>query len=472
MRKTKIVCTLGPASSDYEVIKRMALAGMNVARINMSHGSYEEHSVRIDNVKKVRDELNIPIALLLDTKGPEVRISCFRDGCVKLREGQDFVLTMEDVQGDEGHVSVNYKGLIDDVDVGDSIYLNNALIELKVKEKRDECDIVCEVVGGGVLSDRKSLNVPNKEIKLPYLGEADKKDLLFGIEHDFDFVAASFVCSSENISELRDFLRNNGGGKMDIIAKIESVQGVKNAKEIIEASDGIMIARGDLGVEIPFEEIPFIQKTLIKDARQLGKRVITATEMLETMSEKPRPTRAETSDVGNAVYDETSAVMLSVETATGKYPVESIRAMSRICSATEKHINYSKRFKQRDVRIKNVADAVSHSTCNTAIDLDAKAITVFTRSGMTARMVSRFRPPNQIIGITDNLKAYYQLALSWGVQPVLTTVHSSTDELFNTAVKVCKENSFAQKGDIIVISAGVPVGKSGLTNLIKVEEIK
>jgi pyruvate kinase len=471
MRKTKIVCTLGPASTDYETIKEMALAGMNVVRINMSHGTYEEHAVRINNVKRVREELNIPIALLLDTKGPELRICCFKDGCVKLREGQEFILTTSDVLGDERQVSVSYKGLIDDVEAGDSVYLNNALIELKVKEKRSGCDIVCEVVGGGPLSDKKSLNVPGKQIKLPYLSEADKRDLLFAIEHDFDFIAASFVCSAKNIAEIRDFLEQNSS-RTDIIAKIENAQGVKNAKEIIEASDGIMIARGDLGVEIPFEEIPFIQKALIKEARQLGKRVITATEMLESMAEKPRPTRAETSDVGNAVYDETSAVMLSVETAAGKYPVEAIKAMSSICSATEKHINYSKRFKQRDVRIKNVADAISHSTCNTAIDLDARAIAVFTRSGMTARMVSRFRPPNPIIGITDNIKAYYQLALSWGIQPVLTTVHSSTDELFKTAVKVCKERKIASKGDIIVIAAGVPVGKSGLTNLIKVEEIK
>lgn len=471
MRKTKIVCTLGPASTEYEIIKKMALAGMNVARINMSHGTYSEHLIRINNVKKVRDELNLPIALLLDTKGPEVRICSFKNGCTVLKEGEKFKLTMSECEGCCDMVSVGYKGLIDDVEIGDTIFLNNALIELKVKEKND-CDIICDVISGGVLSDKKSLNVPGKVINQKYLSENDKKDLLFCIENEFDFIAASFVCNPKNIMEIRQFLIENGGKDIDIIAKIESLQGVKNAGEIIKESDGIMVARGDLGVEIPFEEIPFIQKSLIKEARQLGKRVITATEMLESMSEKPRPTRAETSDVGNAVYDETSAVMLSCETAVGKYPVETIKVMSRICQATENHINYSKRFKVKDVNIKNVADAVSHSTCNTAIDLNASAITVFTRSGMTARMVSRFRPETLIIGITDNIKAYRQLALSWGVLPVLTTVYMTTDELFETAVKVCKELKVSKHGDLIIITAGVPVGKSGLTNLIKVEEIK
>ena len=471
MRKTKIVCTLGPASTEYETIKQMALAGMNVARINMSHGTIKEHLIRINNVKKVREELNLPIALLLDTKGPEIRVCTFKDGCVNLTVGNDFNLCMDNCEGCCKNVSVSYKGLINDVDIGDKIYLDNALIELEAINK-EKNNIKCKVISGGVLRDRKSINVPGKTITQKYLSENDKADILFAIENDFDFIAASFVCSADNLKEIKNFVNKNGGSKIDVIAKIESLQGVNNAAEIIKVSDGIMVARGDLGVEIPFEQIPFIQKSLIKQSRELGKRVITATEMLESMTNNIRPTRAETSDVGNSVYDETSAVMLSGETAIGKYPVETIKAMSSICIATENHINYTSKFKEDEFNIKNIADAVSHSTCNTAIDLNAKAITVFTRSGMTARMVSRFRPETIIIGITDNLKAYRQLALSWGVYPVLTTVYSSTDELFNTAVTVCKNLKFAGKEDIIIITAGVPVGKSGLTNLIKVEQIK
>lgn len=471
MRRTKIVCTLGPATTDYQTIKQMALAGMNVARINMSHGTHQEHLERVNNVKKVREELNLPIALLLDTKGPEVRIGCFVGGSANLKEGNTFTLTPAQCEGSCEIVSVAYKGLADDVEPGDTIFLNNALIELSVTSVEGG-NIICKVVKGGIISDRKSLNVPGKVIKQQYLSENDKKDLLFCIENDFDFIAASFVCCAANLKELRNFVEENGGADINIIAKIESKQGVKNAGSIIEASDGIMVARGDLGVEIPFEEIPFIQKSLIKEARMLGKRVIVATEMLESMSEKPRPTRAETSDVGNAVFDETSAVMLSGETAVGKYPIETIKVMSRICKTTENHINYTRRFKVKDLTVRNVADAVSHSTCSTAMDLNAAAIVVFTRSGMTARMVSRFRPETLIIGITDNLKAYRQLSLSWGVYPVLTTVYNSTDELFETAVRISKDLDIVKSGDVIVISAGVPVGKSGLTNLIKVEEIK
>jgi pyruvate kinase len=469
MRKTKIVCTLGPASSDYNTIKQMAEAGMNVARLNMSHEGHEEHLKRIELIKKVRKDLNIPIAILLDTKGPELRIKTFKGGSAQLTSGSEFILTTKQCEGCSDIVSVGYEGLIRDVNIGDTIYLDNALIKLEVLRK-EGCDIICKVVSGGLLKDRKSLNIPNREIRQEYLSEEDKKDLLFAIENDIDFIAASFVCSAKNITDMRNFIESNGG-RIDIIAKIESALGVKYASEIIKESDGIMVARGDLGVEIPFEEIPFIQKTLIKEARQLGKRVITATEMLESMSEKPRPTRAETSDVGNAVYDETSAVMLSCETAIGKYPVEAIKAMSRICQATENHINYTKRFINREVTIKNIADAVSHSTCNTANDLNAAAIVVFTRSGMTGRMISRFRPETVIIGMTDNIKAYMQLALSWGVYPVMTEVHNSTEKLYEAAVKVCKELNIANKGDVIVITAGVPLGKSGMTNMIKVQEI-
>jgi pyruvate kinase len=470
MRKTKIVCTLGPSSSDYATIKKMAEAGMNVARINMSHGNYTEHERVINIVKKVRQELNVPIALMLDTKGPELRIKTFEGGSAELKEGNKFILTSRECQGGCDIVSVCNIEFSDNVQVGDVIYLDNALIKLEVTEKIGR-DVVCKVVSGGVLKDRKSVNVPQRPLRKEYLSEDDKEDLLFAIKNDFDFIAASFVCTAQNIKDIREFVKSNGG-EIDIIAKIESARGVKNAGEIIRESDGIMVARGDLGVEIPFEEIPFIQKTLIKDARMLGKRVITATEMLETMSIKPRPTRAETSDVGNAVYDETSAVMLSCETAAGKYPVEAVRVMSKICEATENHIDYTERFKSQNVKIRNVADAVSHSTCNTAIDLNAAAIVVFTRSGITARMVSRFRPQTVIMGMTDDIKAYRRLALSWGVYPVLTHEYHSVEELYDDAVEVCRRLNFAKAGDLIVITAGVPLGKSGMTNMIKVEEIR
>lgn len=470
MRKTKIVCTLGPATSSYEAVKKLAQAGMNVARINMSHGSHDDHIANINNVKRVREELNIPLSVLLDTKGPEIRIKTFENGHIILNSGDNFTLTSRDIVGNQQMVSVNYAGLVKDIQPGNTIFLNNALIELRV-DSVTETDINCTVLNGGELSNRKSLNAPGVAINLPYISEADKKDVLMGINNDVDFIAASFVCCAQNLIDLREFMLKNGGENIDIIAKIESLQGVNNFSEISRVSDGIMVARGDLGVEIPFEEIPFIQKKLIKDARLQGKRVITATEMLESMLEKARPTRAETSDVGNAVYDETSAVMLSGETAVGKFPVEAVTIMSRICRSTEKHIDYNKRFKKMDVEIRNIADAVSHSTCNTSIDLNAKAIVVFTRSGMTGRMVSRFRPIAPIIGVTDDAKVYRKLALSWGVYPVLSGIVSSTDELYKNAVDICKNLGIAKGGDIIVIAAGVPLGQSGLTNMIKVEEI-
>lgn len=470
MRKTKIVCTLGPATTDYSVLKELALAGMNVARINMSHGDYADHKKRIDMVKLVRTELKSPIAILLDTKGPEVRIKTFKDGRVNLKTGQKFVFTIEDIIGDENRVSIGYKGLINDISIGSTVFLNNALIELKIIDIT-ETDIICTVLSGGEVSDRKSMNVPGVDVKLEYLSEVDKADILFGIENEVDFIAASFVCCAQNLIDLRDFKNANGGKNIDIIAKIESLQGVNNCAEIIRVSDGIMVARGDLGVEISFDEIPFIQKKLIRDARLQGKRVITATEMLESMIDKPRPTRAETSDVGNAVYDETSAIMLSGETAIGKYPIETVRTMSRIARSTESHIHYDTRFKKMDVEIKNIADAVSHSTCNTAIDLEAKAIVVFTRSGMTGRMVSRFRPPMPIIGVTDDESAYRKLSMSWGVHPVLCEIFSSTDEMYKKAVEICRELGMVKGGDIIIIAAGIPLGQSGLTNMIKVEEI-
>ena len=471
MRKTKIICTLGPASSDYDTIRAMCIAGMNVARINMSHGTYEEHQAKIDLVKQVRQELDMPIAIMLDTKGPEVRIKTFKNGGVDLAEDQTFSLTTEDVEGDENRVSVTYKGLINDVSEKDTILLNNGLIVLRVKEKTPT-DLVCTVVSGGRLTDRKSMNIPNVEISLPYLSEVDKKDLLFGIKNDVDFVAASFVSRAADVLQVRRFLERNGGGNIDIVSKIENYAGVRAISAIVEASDGIMVARGDMGVEVPFEQLPAIQKQLIKDSRMAGRRVITATEMLESMIEKPRPTRAEASDVANAVYDETSTVMLSGETAVGKYPVEAIRAMSKICTAAERNIHYDKRFKRNAFDIRTVADAISHSTVNTAIDLNAKAIIVFTKSGKTGRLVSRFRPETPIIAATVDEKAYRQLAMSWGVIPVRVEEYENSDEFFRAGVELAKEKGLVKFGDVIVITAGVPIGVSGSTNLIKVEEIE
>lgn len=471
MRKTKIICTLGPSSEDYATIRALCVAGMNVARINMSHGNYEEHKQKIDIVKQVRKELNLPIAIMLDTKGPEIRIKTFKEGGVELKEDQTFTLTTREVEGDEHVVSVNYKGIVNDVSEKDNILINNGLIILRVKEKTPT-DLVCTVISGGKLTNRKSMNIPGVEISLPYLSEVDKQDLLFGIANDVDFVAASFVSRAEDVVQVRKFLEKNGGENIDIVSKIENYAGVRNISAITEASDGIMIARGDMGVEVPFEKLPAIQKQLIKDARLAGRRVITATEMLESMIEKPRPTRAEASDVANAVFDETSTVMLSGETAAGRYPVEAVKAMSKICVEAERNIHYGRRFKRSEFEIRTVADAISHSTVNTAIDLSAKAIIVFSKSGSTGRMVSRFRPETPIIVAATDEKAYRKLAMSWGVIPVLVKEFTDTEDLFRTGVELAKEKGLVKFGDVVVITAGLPIGVSGNTNMIKVEQIE
>lgn len=469
MRKTKIVCTIGPSSETEEILRRLCLSGMNVARINLSHGTHEEQQKKIDLIKKVRKKLNAPIAIMLDTKGPEYRIRTFRDGSICLNDGDTFSFTIEDIEGTQERVSVNYKGLIGVLSVGDKILVNNGLVILQVKELTDT-DAVCQVVVGGELSNNKSMNFPNKVIGQTYLSDQDKSDLLFGITNDVDFVAASFVSSKKDLLELKAFLHENGAKGIDVIAKIENRAGVDNIEEICEECDGIMVARGDLGVEIPFEELPHIQKFLITKCRLLGKRVITATEMLESMIHNPRPTRAEISDVANAVYDGTSAIMLSGETAAGKYPVQTVEIMARIAQETETHINYGKRFATTEFRIKNQIDAVSHSACGMAIDLGAKGIVACTLSGITARMISRFRSPVQIIGMTTSRKAWYQLSLSWGVTPVMSEPYNSTDILFYHATEAAKKTLNLQKGDSIVITGGY-VGSSGNTNLIKVETI-
>ena len=470
MRKTKIICTIGPASSNEKTLTQMCLAGMNVARLNFSHGSHEEHKEKIDLIKRVRDNLELPIPIMLDTKGPEYRIRTFRNGSVEIEDGADFIFTTEDVEGDETRVSVSFEGLIRDLCIGDKILVNNGLVVFEVRELT-ETEAICTTVVGGKLSNRKSMSFPNKVMSGPYLSEQDKADLLFGIENDVDYVAASFVSTKADVVSLREFLNENGGSNIDIIAKIENQTGVDNIEEICEACEGIMIARGDLGVEIPFVQVPSVQKLLISKCRMLGKRVITATEMLETMIQNPRPTRAEISDVANAVYDGTSAVMLSGESAAGKYPVEAVRNMAQICEYTEQNIRYHKRFANSDFRIKNILDAISHATCAMAIDVDAKAIVVCSVTGTTARMVSRFRSPVDIVGMTTDKKVWRKLALSWGVTPRLSEKFNSIDVMFYKAKDCAREALNLQSGDNVVLTAGPINGQNGNTNTIKVEQI-
>ena len=470
MRKTKIVCTIGPACNNEKTLTEICLAGMNVARLNFSHGTHEDHLHNINLIKKVREKLGLPIAILLDTKGPEYRIKTFRDGKIFLKEGDSFTFTAEDVEGDEKRVSVNYKSLPDEMKVGDKILLNNGLVVFEVAEVVGS-EIRCTVLEGGELSNRKSMSFPNKVLKQVYLSDYDKSDLLFGIENEVDFIACSFVSVKQDLIDIKSFLHENGGDDIDLIAKIENRSGVDNIKEICEECGGIMIGRGDMGVEIPYEELPAIQKHLITTCRLLGKRVITATEMLESMIHNPRPTRAEISDVANAVYDGTSAVMLSGETAAGKYPVATVKAMARIVKKTEESIDYVRFFKDSDFIIKNTVDAISHATCGMAIDIKAKAIAVCSLSGMTARMVSRFRSPIDILGLTTSEKTWRKLALSWGVTPAICEKFKSLDVLFYTAANLSKRTFGLSVGDRMVITGGYTDGTTGNTNLIKVETI-
>ena len=471
MRKTKIVCTIGPACSDEETLTKMCLAGMNVARLNFSHGTHEEHQVKINLVKSVREKLNLPIAIMLDTKGPEYRIKTFAGGKIHLNSGDTFAFTIEEIEGDSTRVSVNYKGLIADLRVGDKILLNNGLLIFEVK-KLTKTDAICTVIEGGELSDRKSMSFPNKVLKQAYLSEQDKSDILFGIENDVDFIACSFVSQKQDLLDIKEFLKANHAPNIDLIAKIENRAGVNNLEDICKECSGIMIGRGDMGVEIPFEELPAIQKHLITTSRMLGKQVITATEMLESMIYNPRPTRAEISDVANAVYDGTSAIMLSGETAAGKHPVEVVQTMAKIAEQTEQSIHYGRRFQAADFEMKDMVDAISHATCDMSIHLQAKAIAVCTISGMTARMVSRFRSPVDILGITTNEKTYRKLALSWGVLPVMTEQFDSTEVLFYTAKKLSQDTLNLKAGDRIIITGGLTNGLVGNTNLIKVETIQ
>lgn len=469
MRKTKIVCTIGPASESEETLAKMLDAGMNIARLNFSHGTHEDHQVKIDRLKKVREASGRPLAIMLDTKGPEYRIGVFKDGKYMLKEGDTFTFTTRDIEGDNSIVSVSYKNLAKELAVGDTILVNNGLLIFKVTEIKNT-DLICRVEAGGEISNRKSMSFPGKVLKQIYLSEQDKSDLLFGIKNDVDYVACSFVSRKQDVVDVTNFLKENGAKQISIIAKIENRSGIENIEEICSVCDGIMIGRGDMGVEIPFEELPAIQKQLITKCRMLGKRVITATEMLESMIQNPRPTRAEISDVANAVFDGTSAIMLSGETAAGKHPVLTVATMAKIAEAAEKNIHYKKRFAKTDFQIRSEMDAISHAVVGMAIDIDAKAIVVCSLSGTTVRMVSRFRPPMDIIGLSVNDKTFEQLGLSWGVLPVMCEVYPSIEVLFYNAKQIAKKTLGLQPGDRIIITGGTS-SQVGSTNTIRVEVI-
>ncbi len=470
MRKTKIICTIGPASSSEEVLIGLAKAGMNVARLNFSHGSHAEQAEKIRLIKKVRDDLDLPIAIMLDTKGPEYRIGLFENGKIFLNDGDKFTFTTEDVLGDKQRVSVSYKGMAKDLSVGDRVLVNNGLLIFEV-ESLSDTEIHCRVIAGGEMGDRKSMSFPKKVLKQTYLSEQDKEDLKFGIAHDVDFVACSFVSCAQDLIDVQKFLDEQGAEGIGLIAKIENQSGIDHISEICDYCEGIMIGRGDMGVEIPFEQLPAVQKRIITECRLLGKRSITATEMLESMIQNPRPTRAEISDVANAVYDGTSAIMLSGETAAGKYPILAVETMAKIAEQTEKSIHYAKRFRKTDFKIKNMVDAISHAACGMTIDIGAKAMCVCSLSGRTVRMVSRFRCPADILGLATDRKAWYKLALSWGVKPVMMRAYDSTDVMFHEAKRLTAEHFGLKKGDLVVITGGVNNGTSGNTNTIKAETI-
>lgn len=468
MRKTKIVCTLGPATDNYQTLKRLIKAGMNVARINMSHGTYEEHAARIEMVKRARTELKQAVALMLDTKGPEIRIRTFAGGKAELVDGNYFTLTTEECEGNNGRVSITYKDLPKFVKSGDIILLNDGLIELKVDSVAQN-EIVCVVTHGGELSNRKSINLPGVNIDMPYISDIDREDMLFGIAQDADYLAISFVRSACDVRLVKELLCANGGENIQIIAKIENREGVNNIREIIDGCDGAMVARGDMGVEIPFEELPAIQKQIIKLCYNQGKKVITATQMLESMINNPRPTRAEISDVANAIYDGTSAIMLSGETAVGKYCVETVKTMAKIAEKTESSIHFKNRFHTLQPEIKTITDAISHATVAASFDLNAKAIIALSQSGFTARKVSRFRPNCVIIAATLSEKAYNQLAMNWGVVPVLSELQPDYLELFAHSVECARGTGLIKDGDLVVITGGIPVGVSGNTNTMRIE---
>jgi len=471
LRKTKIICTLGPAVDSEDMILALIRGGMNAARFNFSHGSHPEHLARLNMLKAVRDRLGSPVATILDTKGPEIRIKTFETKNVELAAGDTFTLTVDDVSGTASKVSVTYPKLNQEVSEGQLILIDDGLVAMRVQEIKGD-DIICLVENGGVLSANKSINIPGAHIQLPALTEKDVADIRFGVENDFDFIAASFVRRAADVEAIRDLLRQCGGENVKIIAKIENQEGVDNIDDILAAADGVMVARGDLGVEIPAAKVPFLQKQMIRKGLQAGKPVITATQMLDSMMRNPRPTRAEVSDIANAVYDGTSCVMLSGETAGGKYPIESLAAMAEIVQETEASIDYWRKFeKQQVVTASNINDAITHTCCLTARDLNATAILAASSSGRTARMICRFRPACPVAALTMQEKIRRQLAICWGVVPFLTGEVNSTDRIFSLTAEVAVKEGLVQPGDTVVITAGVPLGKSGSTNLIKAQVI-
>lgn len=471
MRKTKIICTLGPATEDDHVLRELMIEGMNVARFNFSHGDHAQHKRNLERVRKFRNELGLPIAALLDTKGPEIRVKDFKKGKITLKNGQEFVLTTRDIIGDEQGVSITYKDLVKDIRVGTKILIDDGLISMRV-ETMTETDIICVVENGGQVSNRKGVNVPNVVLSMPYISDRDREDILFGIEQGFDFIAASFARTAEDILEIREILSQNNCNFINIIAKIENMQGVENIDEIIRVSDGVMIARGDMGVEIPLEEVPCIQKMIIKKVYNAEKIVITATQMLDSMMKNPRPTRAEATDVANAIYDGTSAIMLSGETAAGLYPVEALKTMTKIAERTEADINLVNRFNSRESLLNpDITNAIAHATCTTAMDLSAVAIVTVTNSGKTARMISKYRPSCPIIGCSPYENVWRQLNLSWGILPLMVEEKTNTDDLFEHAIEQAEKKGYVKQGEITVITAGVPLGISGTTNLIKVHVV-
>lgn len=470
MRKTKIICTIGPASQQEDILREVIKAGMNVARFNFSHGDHEEQKGKLRTLIQVSEEMGASVATLLDTKGPEIRLGDFEGYKVELKEGQTFTLTTDDIMGDSSKVMITYKNLIQDVVVGGSILIDDGLIELRIEEITKK-DIICTVMNDGFVSNHKGVNAPGADLSMPYISDKDRADINFGVEMGFDFIAASFARNKEDILAIREII-NAGNSKMQIIAKIENMQGINNLDEIIEVSDGIMVARGDMGVEVPMEDVPILQKEIIKKTVKAGKQVITATQMLESMIKNPRPTRAEVTDIANAIYDGTTAIMLSGESAAGKYPVEAVKTMSRIAERTEEDIDYATRLKRRDtIKDIDLTNAIALATCTTAMEIKAAAIITVTMSGHTAGMISRFKPKCPIIGCSVNPRVCRQISLMWGVQPVLIKKQETEEDLFAEAIKEAKRANLIKVGDVVVLTAGLPLGIAGKTNMMRVVDV-
>ena len=471
MRRTKIVCTIGPASQEEDILREIIKSGMNVARFNFSHGDHEEHGRKLERVRRISRELHLPVAVLLDTRGPEIRLCDFENGKVELVEGQKFTLTTEDILGTSERATITYKNLVNDVKPGNSILIDDGLIGLRVEEVTDK-DIVCTVLNGGPVSNHKGVNVPGAKLTMPFIDKKDHEDIVYACEMGFDFIAASFVRCKEDVLEIREILKQYNS-KIQIIAKIESVQGIENLSEILEVSDGIMVARGDMGVEVPMEEVPIIQKKIIKMAVHAGKHVITATQMLDSMMKHPRPTRAEATDVANAIYDGTTGIMLSGETANGDYPLEALQTMARIAERTEQDIDYTSRMRKAEATLyqPDTTSAICHATCNIAADLNVQAIITVTMSGFTSAMIARYKPSCPIIGCTTSRLVWRQMNLQWGVSPLLISEENTAEDLFREAVNAALEAGYVKKGDRVVLTAGIPLGISGKTNMLRVVEV-